>query len=73
MTPIQIAIIASLVGLACFAGFAGATRRIARPIALLWMVVLLVGILATIAPDRTTVIARGVGIDRGSDLSFYRP
>ena len=71
MTPIQIAIIACLAGLASFVGIAGATRKIARPIALLWLVMLLVGILATLDPNRTTVIARGLGIDRGTDLLLY--
>ena len=36
-----------------------------------WLVVLLVGLLATIDPDRVTRVANAVGINRGADLVLY--
>ena len=49
----------------------GARRSIGRPIAVVMLVVLAIGMLATLDPDRMTVIARTLGISRGSDLILY--
>jgi hypothetical protein len=47
------------------------TRRLAPGTGVLFAILLLVGILATIDPDRVTRIANVVGIQRGADLLLY--
>ena len=71
MNMFQIILLAVLGVLAVLTIVAGARKSIGRPVAVLILVVLTVGILAAIDPDRTTVIARALGIDRGTDLILY--
>lgn len=71
MSPFQVILIVLLAGLLAFVVQAGVRRTIGRPFAVITSIILLVGILAAIAPDRTTTISRAVGISRGTDLVLY--
>lgn len=50
---------------------AGLRRSIGRPTMLVLLTVLSIGALATVDPDRTTVVARALGVNRGTDLILY--
>lgn len=71
MSAFQIMLIAILAGMAAFLALAIAGRRIGRPAGFLWLTVVLLGLLAAIAPDRTTILAQRLGISRGTDLIVY--
>ena len=51
--------------------FAIAKGKIGRLAGAVWMVVLLVGLMAAIDPERVTKVANAVGINRGADLVLY--
>ncbi len=71
MTAFQIFLIAALaaVGVTLVAlALRGAIGRVA---ALLWLAVVSAGIVFAVAPNLTTVIARAIGISRGTDLLLY--
>ncbi|MGA0286722.1 MAG: DUF2304 domain-containing protein [Phycisphaerales bacterium] len=51
--------------------FATTTRRLAPGTGVLFAILLVVGILAAIDPDRVTRVANAVGIQRGADLLLY--
>ena len=71
MNTFQIILLVLLVATALATAVAGLRRMIGRPTAAILLVVLLIGCLATLDPDRTTVVARAVGVNRGTDLIVY--
>lgn len=71
MSPFQIVLIVALGGMAAFVIQAMVRRRIGRPAGLVWAIILLAGIVASIDPDGTTRLARRLGISRGTDLMLY--
>ena len=71
MSMFQIILLVVLGGLSVLVLVSGARKSIGRPVAAVILAVLTLGILAAVDPDRTTVIARGLGIDRGTDLILY--
>lgn len=71
MSPFQIVLIVALGGMAAFVIQATIRQRLGRPAGLIWTVILLGGILASIDPDGTTRVARQLGISRGTDLILY--
>ena len=71
MNPFQIVLIVVLGGTAAFLATAVAKHKIGRPAGLVWLTVVALGLLAAIAPDRTTVVAHRLGISRGTDLILY--
>ena len=71
MSMFQIILLVFLGILCLLVLVSGARRSIGRPTAAVFLVILTIGILATIEPNRTTVIARAMGIDRGTDLILY--
>ena len=71
MSMFQIILLVFL-GILCLVVLVSGVRRsIGRPTAAVFLGILTIGILATIEPDRTTVIARAMGIARGTDLILY--
>ena len=71
MSMFQIILLVFL-GILCLVVLVSGIRRsIGRPTAAVFLGILTIGILATIEPDRTTVIARAMGIARGTDLILY--
>ena len=71
MSMFQI-ILLVLLGILCLVVLVSGVRRsIGRPTAAVFLGILTIGILATIEPDRTTVLARAMGINRGTDLILY--
>ena len=71
MNTFQVILLVLLVAAALVTLVAGLRRMIGRPTAAMLLVVLLIGFLATLDPDRTTVVARAVGVNRGTDLIVY--
>ena len=71
MSMFQIILLVFLGTLCLLVLVSGARRSIGRPTAAVILGILTIGILATIEPDRTTVIARAMGINRGTDLILY--
>lgn len=71
MTAFQIILISILGVLAVFSLVGGIRRTIGRPAAVMILAVSIAGILAAVDPDRTTSLARTLGINRGTDLIVY--
>lgn len=71
MTPFQWILVGAISALAAVAVLAIVKGKIGRVAGGAWLVVLLVGLLATIDPDRVTRVANAVGINRGADLVLY--
>ncbi|MCH2161499.1 MAG: DUF2304 domain-containing protein [Phycisphaerales bacterium] len=71
MTPFQVLLLVILGILATGMIIALTKGRIGRIPGALILVVLGIGILASIEPNRTTAIARSLGIARGTDLLLY--
>lgn len=71
MTPFQWILVGAISALAAVAVLAIVKGKIGRVAGAAWLVVLLVGLLATIDPDRVTRVANAVGINRGADLVLY--
>ena len=71
MTPFQWILVGAISALAAVAVLAIAKGKVGRVAGAAWIVVLLVGLLAAIDPDRVTKIANAVGINRGADLVLY--
>lgn len=68
MTPIEGIVIASLVMATIFGGIVFRSRLIYRSLAIL---LCLTAIIFVLFPDLTTVIARWLGVGRGTDLLLY--
>ncbi|MGA1392429.1 MAG: DUF2304 family protein [Phycisphaerales bacterium] len=71
MTPFQWILVSAIAGLGVVSAFAIAKGKIGRLAGAVWMVVLLVGLMAAIDPERVTKVANAVGINRGADLVLY--
>lgn len=71
MSPFQWILIAVLGATLAADLYATTTRRLAPAAGVLFAVLLVLGILASIDPDRVTRIANAVGIQRGADLLLY--
>ena len=71
MNAFQIILLCVLAVAGLFTVVAGLRRSIGRPTAIILLLILLVGSLATIDPDRTTTVARALGVNRGTDLILY--
>jgi hypothetical protein len=71
MSPFQIVLLVVLGGMIAFIAQAVVRGRLGRPAGAVWLLILGVGIVAAIDPNRTTTIARSLGISRGSDLLLY--
>ena len=71
MTPFQWILVGAISALAAVAVLAIVKGKVGRVAGAAWIVVLLVGLLAAIDPDRVTKIANAVGINRGADLVLY--
>ena len=71
MSPFQIVLLVVLGGMVAFIVQAVLRGRLGRPAGAVWLLILGAGIVAAIDPNRTTTIARSLGISRGSDLLLY--
>lgn len=71
MTPFQWILVGAISALAAVAVLAIVKGTIGRMSGAAWIVVLLVGLLSAIDPDRVTKVANAVGINRGADLVLY--
>ena len=71
MTPFQVLLIVVLALLATGVVVALTTGRLSRIPAGVILLILGIGILAAIEPNRTTSVARTLGIARGTDLLLY--
>lgn len=71
MTPFQWILVGAISALGAVAAVAMAKGKIGRLAGAAWIVVLLVGVLASIDPDRVTRVANALGINRGADLVLY--
>ncbi|MEY2714030.1 MAG: hypothetical protein RIT24_373 [Planctomycetota bacterium] len=71
MTAFQILLIAALTALAFVIAALALRRTIGRLAAAAWLVVIGTGLVFAIEPNWTTLIARKLGINRGTDLLLY--
>ena len=71
MSPFQIVLLVVLGGMVAFIVQAVVRGRLGRPAGAIWLIVLGVGIVASIDPNSTTALARRLGISRGTDLLLY--
>lgn len=71
MTPFQWILVAAIAALGVVSALAIAKGRIGRFAGGVWLVVLLLGLLASIDPERVTKVANALGINRGADLILY--
>lgn len=71
MTAFQIFLIAALAAIGVTLVALALRGAIGRVAAVLWIAVIGTGIVFAVAPDLTTVIARAIGISRGTDLLLY--
>lgn len=71
MSPFQIVLLVVLGGMIAFIAQAVVRGRLGRPAGAIWLVVLGLGVIASIDPDSTTTLARRLGISRGTDLILY--
>ncbi len=71
MTPFQWILVGAIAALAAVAVLAIVKGKIGRIAGAAWIVVLLVGLLASIDPERVTKVANALGINRGADLVLY--
>ena len=71
MSPFQIVLLVVLGGMVAFIVQAVVRGRLGRPAGAIWLIVLGVGIIASIDPNSTTALARRLGISRGTDLILY--
>ena len=71
MTPFQWILVGAIAAFAAVAVLAIVKGKIGRIAGAAWIVVLLVGLLASIDPERVTTVANALGINRGADLVLY--
>ena len=71
MTPFQWILVGAIAAFAAVAVLAIVKGKIGRIAGAAWIVVLLVGLLASIDPERVTTVANALGINRGAYLVLY--